>query len=136
MEFLAPLDSCRAKKEIGSVLVPELFQAGYHVHVLDSFMLNQASLAECCQSDRFEVTWGDARNKRTIKALLKQAEVVIPLAAVVGMPLCAADETAARTTNAEAVTECGLRRWSASCDCPSSWVRPVADADSPGRHSY
>ena len=66
-------------------------------------MFNQASLAECCQSDRFEVTRGDARNERTIKALLKQAEVVIPLAAVVGMPLCAADETAARTTNEEAV---------------------------------
>ena len=66
-------------------------------------MFNQASLAECCQSDRFEVTRGDARNERTIKALLKQAEVVIPLAAVVGMPLCVADETAARTTNEEAV---------------------------------
>ena len=89
---------------IGSVLVPELLLAGHHVHVLDSFMFNQASLAECCRSDRFEVTRGDARNERTIKALLKQAEVVIPLAAVVGMPLCAADETAARTTNEEAVT--------------------------------
>ena len=85
------------------MLVPELLLAGHHVHVLDSFMFNQASLAECCQSDRFEVTRGDARNERTIKALLKQAEVVIPLAAVVGMPLCAADETAARTTNEEAV---------------------------------
>ena len=89
---------------IGSVLVPELLLAGHHVHVLDSFMFDQASLAECCQSDRFEVTRGDARNERTIKALLKQAEVVIPLAAVVGMPLCASDETAARTTNEEAVT--------------------------------
>ena len=89
---------------IGSVLVPESLLVGHRVHVPDSFMFNQALLAERCQSDRFEVTRGDARNERTIKALLKQAEVVIPLAAVVGMPLCAADETAARTTNEEAVT--------------------------------
>ena len=49
------------------------------VHVLDSFMFNQASLAGCCQSDRFEVTRDDARNERTIKALLKQADVVFPI---------------------------------------------------------
>ena len=89
---------------IGSVLVPELLRAGYHVHVLDSFMFDQTSLAGCCSSDRFEVTRGDARNERTIRLLLKQADVVLPLAALVGMPLCAADETAARTINAEAVS--------------------------------
>ena len=85
------------------MLVPELLQAGYHVQVLDSFMFDQASLAGCCQSDRFEVTRGDARNERTVRELLAQADVVLPLAAMVGMPLCAADETAATTTNAEAV---------------------------------
>ena len=89
---------------IGSVLVPELLQAGHRVHVLDSFMFDQASLAGCCQSDRFEVTRGDARNERTIRPLLKQADVVLPLAALVGVPRCAADETAARTTNEEAVS--------------------------------
>ena len=89
---------------IGSILVPELLRSGQHVHVLDSFMFDQTSLAGCCQSDRFQVTRGDARNERTIKPLLAQVDLVIPLAARIGMPLCAADETAATTTDAEAIS--------------------------------
>ena len=89
---------------IGSILVPELLRSGHHVHVLDSFMFDQTSLAGCCQSDRFQVTRGDARSERTLKPLLAQADLVIPLAARVGMPLCAADKTAATTTNVEAIS--------------------------------
>lgn len=89
---------------IGSVLVPELLLAGHHVRVLDSFMYDPASLAACCQSDRFDVTRGDARNEKTVRPLLAQADLIIPLAALVGMPLCTTDETAAKTTNEEAVS--------------------------------
>ncbi len=88
---------------IGSVLVPELLRAGHHVRVLDSFLFDPAALADCCRWDRFEVTRGDARNERTVRPLLAQADLIIPLAALVGMPLCAADETAAQTTNEGAV---------------------------------
>lgn len=89
---------------IGSVLVPELLRAGHHVRVLDSFMYDPVSLAACCQSDRFDVTRGDARNEKTVRPLLAQADLIIPLAALVGMPLCATDEIAAKTTNEEAVS--------------------------------
>lgn len=89
---------------IGSVLVPELLLAGHHVRVLDSFMYDPVSLAACCQSDRFDVTRGDARNEKTVRPLLAQADLIIPLAALVGMPLCATDEIAAKTTNEEAVS--------------------------------
>ena len=89
---------------IGSVLVPELLRAGHHVRVLDSFTFDPASLAACCQSDRFDVARGDARNEKTVRPLLAQADLIIPLAALVGVPLCAADEIAAKTTNDEAVS--------------------------------
>ncbi len=88
---------------IGSVLVPMLLKDGYAVHVLDNFLFAQNSLADCCIDPNFSVTRGDARDKATIERVLKDADVIIPLAAVVGAPMCNIDQTAAVSTNVEAV---------------------------------
>ena len=94
---------------IGSVLTPTLLQAGHRVTVLDNFMFQQQSLADCCQYDTFEVVRGDCRDESLIKGLLREADLVIPLAALVGAPLCAKDPIAAETTNRDAVrTICRL----------------------------
>lgn len=88
---------------IGSVLVPQLLQAGHAVTVLDSFMFQQSSLADCCGYDMFEVVRGDARDEQLVKGLLATADAVIPLAALVGAPLCKADPIGTKTVNQEAV---------------------------------
>ncbi|MGL6096431.1 MAG: NAD-dependent epimerase/dehydratase family protein [Fimbriiglobus sp.] len=88
---------------IGAVLVPALLDAGHAVHVLDNFLFDQTSLAECCANPRFTVTRGDAREKPTLEKALKDADVVIPLAAIVGAPMCALDPTAATSTNLDAI---------------------------------
>lgn len=88
---------------IGSVLTPALLAAGYAVTVLDTFMFGQSSLAECCADERFSVLHGDCRDKEVVRAALRSADVIIPLAALVGAPICARDETAARSTNLDAV---------------------------------
>ncbi|MGK7941185.1 MAG: NAD-dependent epimerase/dehydratase family protein [Crocosphaera sp.] len=88
---------------IGSILTPTLLARGYEVTVLDSFMFGQNSLADCCQYDTFNVVRGDCRNEALIKELLKDADVIIPLAALVGAPLCSRDEVGTRTINYEAV---------------------------------
>ncbi len=88
---------------IGSILTPTLLAKGYEVTVLDSFMFGQNSLADCCQYDTFNVVRGDCRNESLIKELLKDADVIIPLAALVGAPLCSRDEVGTRTVNYEAV---------------------------------
>ncbi len=88
---------------IGSILTPTLLAQGYEVTVLDSFMFGQNSLADCCQYDTFNVVRGDCRNEALIKELLKDADVIIPLAALVGAPLCSRDEMGTRTINYEAV---------------------------------
>jgi nucleoside-diphosphate-sugar epimerase len=88
---------------IGSVLTPQLLQAGHQVTVLDSFAFRQASLTDCCQYDAFQVVRGDCRDEALVRKLLAHADVVIPLAAVVGAPLCAKDPIGARTINREAV---------------------------------
>jgi nucleoside-diphosphate-sugar epimerase len=88
---------------IGSVLTFQLLQAGHHVTVLDNFAFRQVSLADCCQYDSFQVVRGDCRDEPLMKKLMARADVVIPLAAVVGAPSCDKDPISARTINQEAV---------------------------------
>jgi nucleoside-diphosphate-sugar epimerase len=88
---------------IGSVLTPHLLSHGHEVTVLDNFMFGQNSLADCCRYDTFQVVRGDCRDEATVKPLLAQAEAVIPLAALVGAPMCKLDPLATRTINQEAV---------------------------------
>ncbi|MEI7480747.1 MAG: NAD-dependent epimerase/dehydratase [Elusimicrobiota bacterium] len=73
---------------IGSILVPTLLREGYRVRVLDSFMFGQTSLLECCSSPDFEITRGDARDERLIKACVADADYIIPLACLTGAPIC------------------------------------------------
>ena len=88
---------------IGSILTEFLLELGFNVTVLDNFMYKQASLNHLCHNPRFNVVNGDIRNLAHIQPLLKDADVIIPLAALVGAPLCNKDVVGADTTNKEAV---------------------------------
>ncbi len=88
---------------LGSVLVPALLEKGWRVVVLDPFIYDPTSLLACCAHPRFEVIRGDCRSERILKPALAGADVVIPLAALVGAPACAADEVTARTLNLDAI---------------------------------
>jgi nucleoside-diphosphate-sugar epimerase len=88
---------------IGSVLVPALLHAGHRVTVLDNFLFGQATLLDCCAQKDFDVVRGDARDERVVAPLLAKADTVIPLAALVGAPLCNRDRVGAETTNRDAV---------------------------------
>ncbi|WP_199229620.1 NAD(P)-dependent oxidoreductase [Azospirillum sp. TSO22-1] len=88
---------------LGSILVPALLDAGHKVTVLDNFMFKQNPLAHVCAHPNFDVARGDCRDEATLAPLIKSADVVIPLAALVGAPLCDIDKTAATTTNRDAV---------------------------------
>lgn len=88
---------------LGSTLVPQLLQAGHKVTVLDNFMFKQTSLNHVCHNPNFSVVRGDIRVEETIAPLLKKADIVIPLAALVGAPLCNADPVGASTINHDAI---------------------------------
>ena len=88
---------------IGSVLTPVLLAQGHQVTVLDSFMFRQNSLADCCHYESFQVVRGDCRNQSLVTRLIADTEVIIPLAALVGAPLCPRDAIGAQTINADAV---------------------------------
>jgi nucleoside-diphosphate-sugar epimerase len=84
---------------LGSIMVPELLKAGHKVTVLDNFMYGQNSLAHVCHDPNFNVVRGDVRTKDKILPLLKDAEVIIPLASLVGAPLCDSNPIGAKTVN-------------------------------------
>ena len=88
---------------LGSTLVPELLAKGHRVTVVDNFMYGQNSLAHVCQHPDFEVVRGDIRIESIMLPLLKKADIVIPLAAYVGAPLCARDPVGATTVNHDAI---------------------------------
>jgi len=88
---------------LGSTLVPGLLKEGYLVTVLDNFMFRQASLNHVCFHPNFSVVKGDVRSKDVIAPLLKSADIVIPLAALVGAPLCNRDPVGAQTVNHDSV---------------------------------
>ncbi len=88
---------------LGSVMVPELLKLGHKVTVLDTFMFAQNSLSDVCHLDNFNVVKGDARDKSLLKSLTKDKEIVIPLAALVGAPLCNRDMIGTTTTNRDAI---------------------------------
>jgi nucleoside-diphosphate-sugar epimerase len=88
---------------LGSVLCEHLLDAGCHVVVLDSFMFGQTPLFHLCANPRLEIVRGDARDEAAVGRLLKAADVVIPLAALVGAPICDRDPRAASSVNFEAI---------------------------------
>jgi len=88
---------------LGSVLTPHLLAAGHKVTVLDNFMHRQNSLNQLCADPNFDVVRGDCRDEKVLKPLLSKADIIIPMAAIVGAPACNSDQAACITTNREAV---------------------------------
>ena len=90
---------------LGSVLVPALLDRGCSVVVVDNFMYGQDSLAAVCYHPNFSLVRGDVRSMETMQPLVKDADVIIPLAALVGAPLCDRDPIAATSTNRQAIVD-------------------------------
>jgi nucleoside-diphosphate-sugar epimerase len=88
---------------IGSILVPQLLNAGHKVVVVDNFMYDQQSLLDVCGNSSLEIRRGDVRSQALMQEVLRGADVVIPLAAYVGAPLCSRDPFGARSVNHDAI---------------------------------
>jgi nucleoside-diphosphate-sugar epimerase len=88
---------------IGSVLVNDLLNKNFRVTVYDSFIYNQNSLNHFCLNKNFTVIKGDVRDKKKILSILPKFDVIVPLAALVGAPICKFDPVGARTINYDAI---------------------------------
>jgi len=90
---------------LGSIMVSELLRSGYKVTVIDNFMYGQTSLNHLCTNKKFNIINDDIRNKEVIKNLVSKVDAIIPLAALVGSPLCNKDPVGARTINYDAMID-------------------------------
>jgi nucleoside-diphosphate-sugar epimerase len=88
---------------IGSILTPRLLALGHQVTVIDSFMYKQTSLLDCCHNPNLTIVRSDVRNVDLIKKHLSKADVIIPLACLVGAPVCSQKPAEARSINLDAI---------------------------------
>ena len=88
---------------LGSTMVPKLLDLGHRVTVIDNFMFGQSSLNHICNNKNFDVVNGDVRIESNMRTLVSDADIIIPLAALVGAPLCDKDPIGAKTVNNDSI---------------------------------
>lgn len=88
---------------LGSVLCEHLLDAGFRVTAVDNLQYRQRSLFHLCAHPAFDVIVGDVREEALMRRLVAGADILIPLAALVGAPACDRDPWAARAVNLDAV---------------------------------
>lgn len=74
---------------IGNILTDVLLSNGdFDVTVFDNLIHRQHGILEYSSVPRFNFVYGDVRNEALYESQIKKADVIINLAAYVGMPLC------------------------------------------------
>ena len=73
---------------LGSILAELLLGKGYSVTVMDNLLYKQTSVLHLFKYEKFTFIKEDVRNTPRLKAQVAQHDVIIPLAAIVGMPAC------------------------------------------------
>jgi nucleoside-diphosphate-sugar epimerase len=84
---------------LGSVITGKMLNAGHEVVVLDKLIFNQTSLLVYTSNPNFKFIHGDVRNETLLGKLCDEADVIIPLAAIVGFPACDAEPELAKEIN-------------------------------------
>jgi nucleoside-diphosphate-sugar epimerase len=94
---------------IGSMLCTKLLEAGHTVTVVDLLKYDKGSLNHLYFHQNFKLICDDIRKINLMKKLIKQHDFIIPLAALVGAPLCEKFKKDALSTNLGSIkTLCNL----------------------------
>ena len=84
---------------IGSMLSTKLLEAGHLVTVVDLLKYDKGSLNHLYFYKKFNLICDDIRKKKLMRSLIKNHDFIIPLAALVGAPLCEKFKKDAISTN-------------------------------------
>ena len=84
---------------IGSILCTRLLQLNHKVTVVDLLKYDKGSLNHLYFHKNFNFICDDVRKKSLMKKLIKKNDFIIPLAALVGAPLCEKFKKDAKSTN-------------------------------------
>ena len=88
---------------IGSTLCGYLLNNNHQVTVLDTFMFSNDSLNSYMSNKNFSVYQEDVRNIKTINKYASKNDVIIPLACLVGAPLCSLKEEESKQVNFQSI---------------------------------
>lgn len=89
---------------IGNILSKHLLEKEYKVTCLDNFLYNQKNTQLIhINNPNYNFVYGDTRNEKTLEKLVSENDIIIPLAALVGMPLCERKPEEAKQINYEAI---------------------------------
>jgi nucleoside-diphosphate-sugar epimerase len=86
---------------VGTSLIPQLLGKNYSVHVFDSLLFGGDHILPFFRNPNFKFTRGDIRDQNAVKTAVKDADVIIHLAAIVGFPACRKDPDLAKTVNVD-----------------------------------
>ena len=75
---------------IGSELINYLID-DHEITVLDNLMYDPTTLLRYTQHKNFNFVKGDVRDLKILRRLLSSHDIILPLAALVGFPLCVKD---------------------------------------------
>ena len=88
---------------VGSMLTTILVNLGHHVSVIDLMKYDKGSLNHLYYHKNFKLIQKDIRDKKIMKKLIRQNEYIIPLAALVGAPLCDKNKKEAVSVNFDSI---------------------------------
>lgn len=86
---------------IGTTLIPLLLRRGYDVTVLDNLMFGGQQLLPFFRHRNFSFMKGDVRNRSTMAEASRSVDIIIHLAAIVGLPACQSNPGLAKTVNVD-----------------------------------
>ena len=73
---------------IGSILTKDLLDEGHEVVVVDNFGYEQNSLANVCSEKKLKIIKSDFRDFSNYIKDIKSSDFIVPLAGMVGAPMC------------------------------------------------
>lgn len=88
---------------IGSMLATELIKQNYMVTVIDLMKYDKNSLNHLFFHKNFNFIKEDVRNLKILNREIKKCNIVIPLAALVGAPLCEKNKKMAKLINLDQI---------------------------------
>ncbi len=116
---------------IGSVLVRQLLEKGYHVRAIDNLKFGGDALFDVMLHPNFEFIKGDIRNPEDVEKALPGIDGIAHLAAIVGDPACKKFSDEAEQTNwegsvalFEAAEKSGVKRFVFASTCSNYGKMP------------
>ncbi len=88
---------------IGSKLIRLLLNQNYSITVLDNKIFNQEVLNEIIKNNKINLYIDDVRNKKIYEKLINENDIIIPLAGLVGAPICSKYPKLAKEVNLDAI---------------------------------